>query len=67
MCDNDTMDDAVRYELKAGLSRRQFGALTFGAGLMSLLPPVAGAAEVVEAEVEVKTPDGTATPTSCIR
>jgi carboxymethylenebutenolidase len=59
MCDNETMDDAVKYELKSGLSRRQFGALTFGAGLMSMLPPVAGAAEVVEAEVEVKTPDGT--------
>jgi carboxymethylenebutenolidase len=59
MCDNDTMDDAVRYELKSGLSRRQFGTLTLGAGLLSMLPPVAGAAEVIEAEVEVKTPDGT--------
>jgi carboxymethylenebutenolidase len=59
MCDNDTMDDALEYQLRSGLSRRQFGALTLGAGLMSLLPPVADAAEVVEAEVEVKTPDGT--------
>jgi carboxymethylenebutenolidase len=53
------MDDMLEYQLRSGLSRRQFGALTVGAGLMSLLPPVAGAAEVLEAEVEVKTPDGT--------
>jgi carboxymethylenebutenolidase len=60
MCDNDTMDDMMEYELKSGgISRRQFGALTLGAGLMSMLPAVAGAAEVVEAEVSVKTPDGT--------
>jgi carboxymethylenebutenolidase len=58
MCDNDTMDDMLEYQLRSGLSRRQFGALTLGAGLLSLLPPVADAAEVVEAEVEVKTPDG---------
>ncbi len=42
MCDNDSMDDIVEYQLKSGeLSRRQFGALTLGAGLLSLLPPVA--------------------------
>jgi carboxymethylenebutenolidase len=42
------------------LSRRQFGALTLGAGLVAALPPVAGAAEVQETEVDIKTPDGTA-------
>ncbi len=61
MCDNDSMDDAIKYELKsAALSRRQFGALTVGTGLMSLLPPVANAMQVEEAEVEIHTPDGTA-------
>ncbi len=39
MCDNDSMDDIVDYQLKSGeVSRRQFGALTLGAGLISLLP-----------------------------
>jgi carboxymethylenebutenolidase len=53
------MDDALEYQLKSGgMSRRQFGALTLGAGLVSMLPRVAEAAEVVEAEVTVKTPDG---------
>jgi carboxymethylenebutenolidase len=60
MCDNDTMDDALEYRLRSGLSRRQFGALTLGAGLVAALPPVAGAAEVQETEVDIKTPDGTA-------
>ena len=60
MCDNDSMDDIVRYQLKSGeLSRRQFGALGLGAGLVSLLPPVANAAAVTESEVTIKTPDGT--------
>ena len=60
MCDNDSMDDIVEYQLKSGeLSRRQFGALTLGAGLLSMLPPVANAAEVSESEVTIKTPDGT--------
>ena len=57
MCDND---DMIQYELrKKELSRRGFGALTLGAGLFAMLPPVANAAEVKESEVEIKTPDGT--------
>jgi carboxymethylenebutenolidase len=61
MCDNDSFDDMVEYQLKAGMSRRSFGALTLGAGLASVvLPAVANAAEVTEKEVEIKTPDGTA-------
>lgn len=60
MCDNDSMDDMMRYPLRsAGITRRGFGALTLGAGLVSLLPAAANAAEVTEAEVAVKTPDGT--------
>src|SRR5579872_6152924 len=61
MCDQDSMADIVEYELRTrALSRRQFGALTMGAGVLSLLPPVANAAEVQDAEVDIKTPDGTA-------
>lgn len=61
MCDNDSLDDMMQYQLRAGeLSRRQFGALTLGAGLVSMLPVTAGAVEVAEADVDIKTPDGSA-------
>ena len=62
MCDNDSLEDMIGYQLRSAvLSRRQFGALTLGAGVVSLLAPVArAAAEVQEAEVDIKTPDGTA-------
>lgn len=60
MCDNDSLDDIVEYERRSGVSRRQFGALTLGAGLLSLLPKGAGAAELVESDVDIKTPDGSA-------
>jgi carboxymethylenebutenolidase len=61
MCDNDSMDDMLEYQLRsAALSRRQFGTLTIGAGLLSMLPAAAGAVDVQESEVEIKTADGTA-------
>jgi carboxymethylenebutenolidase len=56
MCERDSDDDILRgSEL---LSRRHFGALGLGASLAAMLPKVAGAAEVSESEVEIKTPDG---------
>jgi len=61
MCDLDTLQDMNEYNLRSGeLSRRTFGALTLGAGLASVLPPVAAAAETKASEVNIKTPDGTA-------
>jgi carboxymethylenebutenolidase len=61
MCDNDSFDDMIEYQLrKGGVSRREFGALTLGASLVSMLPAVANAAETTESEVAIKTPDGTA-------
>jgi carboxymethylenebutenolidase len=61
MCDNDSFDDMIEYQLrKGGVSRREFGALTLGASVASMLPAVANAAETSESEVEIKTPDGTA-------
>ena len=62
MCDHDSMDDMIQYQPKSGqMSRRHFGAVTLGAGLVaSLLPPSAGATWIEEAEVDIKTPDGTA-------
>jgi carboxymethylenebutenolidase len=59
MCDNDSFDDMIEYQLKTGMSRRQFSALTLGAGVVSMLPAVAGAVETKGADVEIKTPDGT--------
>ncbi len=60
MCDQDSFEDMLAYELRQPeLSRRRFGALTFGAGLASLVAPVANAAEVKDSDVEIKTPDGT--------
>lgn len=56
MCERDSNDDILRGN---ELSRRRFGALGLGAGFAALLPPVAGAVEVTESEVEIKTPDGT--------
>jgi len=61
MCDHDAIEDMIRYELRMrGLSRRQFGALTLGAGLAATLTAVANAAETAESEVSIKTADGTA-------
>jgi carboxymethylenebutenolidase len=56
MCERDSNDDILRGN---DLSRRQFGALGFGATLAAMLPAVAAAAEVTESEVAIKTPDGT--------
>ncbi|HYL71277.1 MAG TPA: dienelactone hydrolase family protein [Candidatus Dormibacteraeota bacterium] len=60
MCDEQTIADSIEYRLRQGLSRRQFGALGLGAGLLSMLPPAGAAVATSEAEVEIKTPDGTA-------
>ncbi len=60
MCDNDSFDDMLEYTRRSGdLSRRRFGALTLGAGFTVLLPQVAGAVDVKDSEVDIKTPDGT--------
>src|SRR5215813_14617893 len=62
MCDADTLADTIEYQLRIGLSRRAFGAMTLGAGLTSMLTPVVRGDElaVTESEVDIRTPDGTA-------
>jgi len=60
MCDNDSLDDMLDYELRKGVSRRQFGAIALGAGFISMLPRIANAMDTKDAEVEIKTPDGVA-------
>ncbi len=61
MCDQDAFAEMLEYQRKfEALSRRRFGALALGLGVMALLPPVADAAEVSETEVYIHTPAGTA-------
>lgn len=59
MCDQDSLDDMLQYDLKSvELSRRRFAALGVGVGAASFLPRVAGAVEVKDQEVSIRTPDG---------
>ncbi len=60
MCDQDHFeDDRKEFEARGLVTRKQFGAL-LGAGVAMMLPRVANAAAVTEAEVNVTTPDGSA-------
>jgi carboxymethylenebutenolidase len=60
MCDQDRFEkDRQEFEARGLVTRRQFGVL-LGAGVAMLLPKVANAAAVTDAEVTVTTPDGTA-------
>jgi carboxymethylenebutenolidase len=60
MCENDDFDQMVQYQRRgANLSRREFGALSVGAGLLSLVPAGAYAADTTGADVTITTPDGT--------
>jgi carboxymethylenebutenolidase len=42
------------------INRRNFALLSMAIGLAPLLPAVAGSADIIEADLDVKTPDGTA-------
>ena len=60
MCDQDHFEnDRREYEARGLVTRKQFGAM-LGAGVAMMLPRVANAAAVTEAEVNVTTPDGSA-------
>ena len=60
MCDQDHFEqDREEFEALGLVTRKQFGML-LGAGIAMILPSVANAATVTEAEVNVMTPDGTA-------
>jgi carboxymethylenebutenolidase len=58
MCEHDDLDEFARRS--AELTRREFGAMALGAGLLAALPKLANAAETTGADVEIRTPDGTA-------
>jgi len=57
MCELDDMDGFAK---RAGdVTRRQFGAMAVGAGLIAALPRLADAAETKGTDLDIKTPDGT--------
>ena len=58
MCEHDDFDEFARRP--GQVTRRQFGAMALGAGLMAMLPRLANAAETKGTDVEIKTPDGSA-------
>ncbi len=60
MCDDLTEAQSLKYLRDNKLTRRQFGAVSAGAGLMALLPRAANAQPVTEAELNITTPDGIA-------
>lgn len=60
MCDQEYFEqDRQEYEARGLVTRKQFGVL-LGAGVAMALPKTANAAAVVESEVTIATPDGTA-------
>src|SRR3954470_23687524 len=60
MCDQDHFEDDRRaFEARGLVTRKQFGAI-LGAGVAMMLPEVANAVAVIESDVMVTTPDGTA-------
>jgi carboxymethylenebutenolidase len=60
MCDDGTVADNSQYLKAKKLTRRQFGAMSAGAGLAMILPRAANAQAVAGADIDVTTPDGVA-------
>ena len=60
MCDDRTVSDNNEYLRAKGLTRREFGVVSAGAGLAMLLPRAANAQAVSETDLDVTTPDGVA-------
>ena len=60
MCDDRTVADNTEYLRGNTLTRRQFGAVSAGAGLAMLLPRAANAQSVTETDLDIRTPDGVA-------
>lgn len=60
MCDQDHFErDRQEYERRGLVTRKQFG-IALGAGIALMLPETANAVAVIESEVSIGTPDGTA-------
>ena len=58
MCERDDLDEFARRS--TDVSRRRFGAMALGAGLVAALPGLANAADTQGTNVDIKTPDGVA-------
>jgi carboxymethylenebutenolidase len=58
MCDDSDFDRMMDYFRRTGMSRRQFGALSVGAALGSVVPVIADARELQGSDVDIRTPDG---------
>jgi carboxymethylenebutenolidase len=54
------LEQNAAYLRRKDVTRRQFGALSVGAGLAVSLPRAANAQAVTQTDVEIRTPDGTA-------
>lgn len=59
MCDQHFEEDLKKYMRAGRVTRRDFNAISAGAGLAAILPSVVNAQSVTETEVEITTPDGT--------
>src|SRR5712672_1116616 len=60
MCDQDHSEkELLELDAQGKITRRQFGVF-LGAGVAMMLPQVPNAVKVTEADVTIKTPDGTA-------
>src|SRR5271170_5623428 len=57
MCEHDDLDEFARRSNE--VTRRQFGAMALGAGLIAALPRLANAAETQGTDLDITTPDGT--------
>lgn len=60
MCDDHDLKTMSENLARTEFSRRHFAAWSLGAGLAAALPRAANAMDVVEADVDIKTPDGVA-------
>jgi carboxymethylenebutenolidase len=60
MCDDRTEAENTKHLRGHTITRRQFGAVSAGAGLAALLPRAANAQAVTESSIDVTTPDGVA-------
>jgi carboxymethylenebutenolidase len=61
MSDNDSLDDTNDADTDSGrVTRRELGSLAVGTGITAILPSVVHAAGLIEREVAIKTPHGTA-------
>jgi len=58
MCEQDDLDEFARRS--GEVTRRQFGAMALGAGLLAAWPKLANAVETKGTDIAIKTPDGVA-------